>query len=229
MTSRRKPRRKRNGRRRRMVRQDKQILTEFMAAKRERGMMREEEEGGAGGKGILCVATRRGLLAAFLPPWIYHPLSYARLRWRCERLSWRRFSLSETGNRGPPLSRVCKTASGNAVRRRKPLRAMRTPWNIVKRLGTPFLSYLPLPLRSSTSDDHPLRAFLNTSHRRSSFCCNSLPLSLLPFRPSSRKNIHSHRRDNAYCADDNGRHAPCQISKYRVDISSLVFNDKQTS
>lgn len=177
MTSRRKPRRKRNGRRRRMVRQDKQILTEFMAAKRGKGMMRE----GEGEKGILCVATRRGLLAAFLPSWIYHPLSYARLRWRCERLSCRRFSLSETGNRGLPLSRVCKTASGNTVRCRKPLRATRTPWNIVKRLGTPFLPYLPLPLRSSTSDDHPLRAFSNTSHQRSSFCCNSLSPFLLPF------------------------------------------------
>lgn len=65
---------------------------------------------------------------------------------------------------GLPLSRVCKTASGNTVRRWKPLRATRTPWNIVKPLGTPF------PPTSSTSIFHDERrsstlVFSNTSRR----------------------------------------------------------------
>lgn len=70
------------------------------------------------------------------------------------------------GEPGLLLSRVCKTASGNTVHRWKPLRA-RTPWNIVKRLGTPFLRLrlllllllllLRLLLRSSKPD--PLSSF----------------------------------------------------------------------
>lgn len=145
MTSRRKPRRKRNGRRRRMVRQDKQILTEFMAAKWEKGR----------GKRDTLRSNQKGLLAAFLPLKIYHPLSYARLRWRCEHLSCCRFSLSETGNPGLPLSRVCKTASGNTVRRRKPLRE---PREISLNGLVSYLPTFPILPTSSTSIFHERRS-----------------------------------------------------------------------
>jgi len=68
----------------------------------------EEEEKGH------CVATRRGLLVAFLPP-VSSTLSCseAKMEERNECLSRRRFSSSETGLL---LSRVCKTAFGNTVR-----------------------------------------------------------------------------------------------------------------
>lgn len=83
-----------------MVRQDKQILTEFTVARGEGGEGREKEKGH-------CVATRRGLLVAFVSP-VSSTLSCceAKTEERSERLSRhrRRFSPSETANRASLIS-----------------------------------------------------------------------------------------------------------------------------
>lgn len=190
-----------------------------------------EREGEEGEEGILCVATKRGLLAAFLPPRIYHPLSYARLRWRCERLSCCRFSLSETGNRGLPLSRVCKTASGNTVRRRKPLRATRTPWNIVKRLGAPFL---PFPTffhfdlsRAMIIHSEPFRTLCTDYHL--SAATPSPPSLPYPFSDLHRGMISTLTGEITHIAQMTMDVTRPVRYQYRVDTSFPVFNDKRTS
>lgn len=120
-----------------------------------------------------CVATKRGLLAAFLPP-VSSTLSCceAKMVKRNERLS-RRHRRAAIGNGEPGfpylesarLPPVIPCATGNPYERREPRE--------ISLNGLVPLSHPPLPLRSSTP------AFSNTSRRRPSLCtCTSRKLSL---------------------------------------------------
>lgn len=190
-----------------------------MAAKRGRGRWERER----GGEGILCVATRRGLLAAFLPPRIYHPLVCEALRWRCERLSCRRFSLSETGNRGLPLSRVCKTASGNTVRRVENPYERREPREIslngLVPLSYPtYLFHFDLP-RATIIHSEPFRTLRTNDH----LSTVTPPLPLFDLHRGTISTLTGEITHIAPMTID----VTCPVSC--VDTSSLVFNGKRTS